>query len=83
MEDRVGKCRVAFEPLLDRLEGVIDPDQSTIHDLSLAYIQFMDFLRRNEVLLLHLHFHIFRVLVLLVLYSQGLENMPIVIILSS
>ena len=47
-EDRVAKCRGAFEPLLDHLEGMPDPDSSTIHDLSLAYIQFMDFLRRNE-----------------------------------
>ena len=47
-EDRVVKCRAVFEPLLDHLEGMPHPDPSIIHDLGLVYIQFMDFLRRNE-----------------------------------
>ena len=63
-EDRVVKCRAVFEPLLDHLEGMPHPDPSIIHDLSLVYIQFMDFLRRNEVLLSF--FHAFRASVLLV-----------------
>ena len=62
-EDRVAKCRAAFEPLLDHLEAVPDPDHSTIHDFGLAYIQFMDFLRRNEVRVADLHLRALALLV--------------------